>query len=209
MSGAIRLLLVVIVGGAVLEFCLQAQHAAHAAIPELVDITASTGIRFRYLASPDKKYIVESMSGGVALIDYDRDGWPDIYFTNAPDVDMQLAGKKARSALFHNNHDGTFSDATERAGVGYPCWANGAVVGDYNNDGWPDLLVTCFGGVVLYRNNGNSTFANVTKEAGLGADSLWAMEPLLEITTVMVGRICSSHTTQPSISMICRRSGRW
>jgi enediyne biosynthesis protein E4 len=175
MSGAIRLLLVTIVGGAVLEFCLQAQHAAHAALPELVDITASTGIRFRHLASPDKKYIVESMSGGVALIDYDRDGWPDIYFTNAPDVDMQLAGKKARSALFHNNHDVTFSDATERAGVGYPCWANGAVVGDYNNDGWPDLLVTCFGGVVLYRNNGNGTFANVTKEAGLGADSLWAM----------------------------------
>src|SRR3569833_610542 len=70
--------------------------------PQLVDITASTGIHFKHLASPDKKYIVESMSGGVALIDYDRDGWPDIYMTNAPDVDMQLAGKKARSALFRN-----------------------------------------------------------------------------------------------------------
>ena len=144
-------------------------------LPELVDITASTGIRFKHLASPDKKYIVESMSGGVALIDYDRDGWPDIYFTNAPDVDMQLAGKKARSALFHNNRDGTFTDVTDKAGVANPCWANGAVVGDYDNDGWPDLLVTCFGGVVLYRNNDGATFTNVTREAGLAGDTMWAM----------------------------------
>lgn len=144
-------------------------------IPQLMDITSSTHIHFDHLSSPAKKYILESMSGGVALIDYDRDGWPDIYFTNAPDVDMQLAGKKARSALFHNNHDGTFTDVTGKAGVETPCWAMGAVVGDYNNDGWPDLLVTCFGGVVLYRNNGDGTFADVTKQAGLGGDSLWAM----------------------------------
>ena len=146
-----------------------------AAIPELVDITASTGIHFNHLASPDKKYILESMSGGVGLIDYDRDGWPDIYFTNAPDVDMQLAGKKARSALFRNNRNGTFTDVTETAGVGYPCWANGVAVSDYNDDGWPDLLVTCFGGVVLYRNNGNGTFTDVTNAARLGGDALWAM----------------------------------
>jgi enediyne biosynthesis protein E4 len=143
-------------------------------LPQLVDITASTGIKFDHLSSPEQKYIVESMSGGVALIDYDRDGWPDIYFTNAQSVDMALAGKKARSALYHNNHDGTFTDVTDKAGVGYPCWAMGAVVGDYNNDGWPDLLVTCFGGVVLYRNNGDGTFTDVTKQAGLSDDSQWA-----------------------------------
>jgi enediyne biosynthesis protein E4 len=114
------------------------------------------------------------MSGGVALIDYDRDGWPDIYFTNAQSVEMALAGKKARSALYHNNHDGTFTDVTDKAGVGYPCWAMGASVGDFNNDGWPDLLVTCFGGVVLYRNNGDGTFTDVTKQAGLSSDSGWA-----------------------------------
>ncbi len=114
------------------------------------------------------------MSGGVALIDYDRDGWLDIYFTNAPSVAMALAGEKARSALYRNNRDGTFTDVTEKAGVGYPGWAMGAVVGDYNNDGWPDLLVTCFGGVVLYRNNGDGTFADVTKLAGLAGNSGWA-----------------------------------
>lgn len=146
-----------------------------AAIPQLVDITRSTQIHFDHLSSPEKKYILESMSGGVALIDYDRDGWPDIYFTNAPSVDMALAGQGARSALFHNNRDGTFTDVTDKAGVGHPCWAMGAAVGDYNNDGWPDLLVTCFGGVVLYRNNGDGTFTNVTKEAGLGNDTEWAM----------------------------------
>ncbi len=142
--------------------------------PQLTDITASTGITFEHLSSPEQKYIVESMSGGVALIDYDRDGWPDIYFTNAQSVEMALAGKKARSALYHNNHDGTFTDVTEKAGVGYPCWAQGAVVGDYNNDGWPDLLVTCFGGLVLYRNNGDGTFTDVTKAAGLSGDRQWA-----------------------------------
>src|SRR5580658_1917081 len=145
-----------------------------APLPQLVDITDSTKIKFDHLSSPEQKYIVESMSGGVAIIDYDRDGWPDLYFTNAESVDMALSGKKARSALYHNNHDGTFTDVTDKAGVGYPCWAMGAVVGDYNNDGWPDLLVTCFGGVVLYRNNGDGTFSDVTTKAGLASDSGWA-----------------------------------
>jgi hypothetical protein len=142
-------------------------------LPQLVDITDSTGIQFEHLSSSDKKYIVESMAGGVALIDYDRDGLPDIYFTNAPTVDMALTGKKARSALYHNNGNGTFTDVTDKAGVGNPCFAVGAAVGDYNNDGWPDLLVTCLGGVVLYRNNGDGTFMDVTRQAGL-IDSQYA-----------------------------------
>jgi enediyne biosynthesis protein E4 len=144
-------------------------------LPQLVDITASTSIHFHHLSSPEQKYIMESMSAGVALIDYDGDGWPDIYFTNAQNVEMAKAGKKSRSALFHNNHDGTFTDVTDKAGLGYPCWANGVSVGDYNNDGRPDLLVTCFNGVVLYRNNGDGTFTDVTKEAGLAGDKGWTM----------------------------------
>ncbi len=152
----------------------QQKARASAGYPELIDITAATGIHFEHVSSPEQKFIVESMSGGVALIDYDRDGWPDIYFTNAQNVEMATHGQKARSVLYHNNHDGTFTDVTDKAGVGYPCWAMGAVVGDYNNDGWPDLLVTCFGGVVLYRNNGDGTFTDVTKSAGLGTDNMWA-----------------------------------
>ena len=189
MERSLRLGLAAAFAVAVLAVCLHAQNSKRppvpapskaqtrpaAALPELEDITASTGIRFNHLASPDKKYIVESMSGGVALIDYDRDGWPDIYFTNAPDVEMQLAGKKARSALFHNDRNGKFTDVSDKAGVTSPCWANGASVGDYDNDGWPDLIVTCFGGVVLYRNKGNGTFADVTKAAGLAGDTGWAM----------------------------------
>src|ERR1700722_11142804 len=151
-----------------------ASPTATARVPALSDITASTGIHFEHLASPEQKYIVESMSGGVALFDYDGDGWLDIYFTNSPSVSMALEGKKAKSALYHNNHDGTFTDVTERAGVGSPCWAMGVAVGDYNNDGRPDLIVSCFGGVVLYRNNGDGTFTDVTKAAHLDKDAGWA-----------------------------------
>lgn len=142
--------------------------------PQLVDITALTGIHFDHKSSPEAKFIAESMSGGVALIDYDGDGWPDIYFTNAPSVEMAQHGQRARSALFRNNHDGTFTDVSDHAGVAYPCWAMGASVGDYNNDGRPDLLVTCLDGVVLYRNNGDGTFTDVTRASGLASDAGWA-----------------------------------
>src|SRR5215471_3697290 len=82
------------------------------------DITAKTGIAFQHASAAENKYIV--MAGGVLLVDYDRDGWLDIYFTNAPTVDMALRGEKARSALYHNNHDGTFTDVTDKAGVAIP-----------------------------------------------------------------------------------------
>jgi enediyne biosynthesis protein E4 len=145
-------------------------------VPQLEDVTAKSGIHFSHVTSPDKKYIVESMSGGVLLIDYDRDGWPDIYFTNAPTVAMALKHEKARGALYHNNHDGTFTDVTDKAGVATPCFANGGAVGDYNNDGWPDLYITCLGGNVLYRNNGDGTFTDVTAKAGVadGRNSMGA-----------------------------------
>ena len=136
-------------------------------VPQLEDVTAASGIHFSHITSPEKKYIVESMSGGVLLIDYDRDGWPDIYFTNAPAVAMALKHEKARGALYHNNHDGTFTDVTDKAGIATPCFANGGAVGDDNNDGWPDLYITCLGGNVLYRNNGDGTFTDVTAKAGV------------------------------------------
>jgi hypothetical protein len=143
-------------------------------IPQLTDITAKAGIKFEHLSAPEKKYIVESMAGGVIVIDYDRDGWPDAYFTNAPTVDQALKGVVPRGALYHNNHDGTLTDVTDKAGVGNPCFAMGGAVGDYNNDGWPDLFITCLGPNVLYRNNGDGTFTNVGKQAGLANSSSWS-----------------------------------
>ena len=143
------------------------------AVPQLEDITEKTGIHFRHIFAPEQKYIVESMSGGVLLLDYDRDGWLDIYFTNAPTLEMANKGEKARGALYHNNHDGTFTDVTDKAGVATPCFAMGGAVGDYNNDGWPDIYVTCLGGNVLYRNNGDGTFTDVTAKAGV-ADGRWS-----------------------------------
>ena len=146
-------------------------------VPQLEDVTEKAGIHFQHISSPDKKYIVESMSGGVLLIDYDRDGWPDIYFTNAPTVEMMKKHQRARGALYHNNHDGTFTDVSDKAGVAIPCaLANGGAVGDYNNDGWPDLYITCLGGNVLYRNNGDGTFTDVTAKAGVadGRNSMGA-----------------------------------
>ena len=142
-------------------------------VPQFSDITAQAGIHFSHVSSNSSKYVVESMSGGVILIDYDRDGYPDIYFTNAPTVDMAIKGQTARGALYRNNHDGTFSDVTDKAGLRTPCFAMGGAVGDYNNDGWPDLYLTCLGGNKLFRNNGDQTFTDVTKQAGV-ADGRWS-----------------------------------
>ncbi len=142
-------------------------------IPQLTDVYSKSGINFVHTSAPEKKYIVESMSGGVLLIDYDRDGWLDIYLTNAATVDMVLADKKSKSLLYKNNGNGTFTDVTDRAGVGWPGFAMGGAVADYNNDGWPDMYVTCLGENVLYRNNGNGTFSDVTKESGV-SDKRWS-----------------------------------
>jgi hypothetical protein len=142
-------------------------------VPQLEDITAKSGVTFRHTADPSKKYIVESMSGGVILIDYDRDGWPDIYFTNAPTVEMAVKGEKSQGVLYHNNHDGTFTDVTAKSKLNSPCFAMGGAVGDYDNDGWPDLYLTCLGGNVLYHNNGDGTFTDVTAKAGV-ADGRWS-----------------------------------
>ncbi len=142
-------------------------------VPQLEDIATAAGITFKHNTAPLKKYIVESMSGGVILIDYDRDGWPDIYFTNSPTVDQALKGAKSIGVLYHNNRDGTFTDVTAKAGLTSPCFGMGGAVGDYNNDGWPDLYLTCLGGNVLYRNNGDGTFTDVTAKAGVG-DGRWS-----------------------------------
>lgn len=142
-------------------------------IPQLLDVYKQTKINFVHVSAPEKKYIVESMSGGVLLIDYDRDGWQDIYFTNAPTVEMALKNQKSKSALYRNNGDGTFTDVTDKAGVGFPGYAMGGAVGDINNDGFPDMYITCLGKNALYQNNGDGTFTDITDKAKVN-DNRWS-----------------------------------
>ena len=137
------------------------------------DITESSGITFKHTSSPEKRYIVESMSGGVALIDYDNDGYQDIYFVNSLTIELVRSKGKTKSALYRNNGDNTFTDVTEKAGVGDIGWGMGVAVGDYNNDGFDDLYVTCVGANRLLKNNGNGTFADVTAKANVG-DPRWS-----------------------------------
>jgi hypothetical protein len=116
----------------------------------------------------EKRLILEAKGPGVCLIDYDNDGWLDIYLVNGSTYDA-LAGKAEppHAALFHNNHDGTFTDVTEKAGVANGRWGYGCAIGDYDNDGWPDLCVTNFGKNRLYHNNHDGTFTDVAEQAGV------------------------------------------
>lgn len=140
---------------------------------QFVDVTKPAGITFEHISSPEKRYIVESMSGGVALLDYDNDGFLDIYFINSLTVDLVKTNGKTRSALYHNNGNGTFTDVTDKAGVGDVGWGMGVAVGDFNNDGFDDIYVTCVGPNRLFKNNGNGTFSDVTKTAAV-SDPRWS-----------------------------------
>ncbi|MBZ5624275.1 MAG: CRTAC1 family protein [Acidobacteriia bacterium] len=112
-----------------------------------------------------KQAIIETTGCGAAFIDYDNDGWLDIFVLCGTKLDGDP--KEATNRLYRNNRDGTFTDVTEKAGLRRTGWASAACVGDYNNDGYEDLFITCWGQNVLYRNNGNGTFSDVTKQAGL------------------------------------------
>ena len=138
-----------------------------------VDILGQSGITFKHISSPEKKYIVESMSGGVALFDYDNDGYTDIYFVNSLTMDLLKSPTKPQSELYHNNGNGTFTNATAKSGLGDVGWGMGVCAGDYNNDGWDDLYVTSLGPDHMFKNNGNGTFTDVTKTAGV-SDPRWS-----------------------------------
>jgi len=135
-----------------------------------MDITKAAGLdKFHHVSgAPEKKTILETPGSGVALLDYDGDGWLDIYLLNGSTFSA-LQGKEPapRAMLLHNNHDGTFSDVTDKAGVGNQRWGFGVAVGDYDNDGWPDMYVTNFGKNRLFHNNHDGTFTDVAEKAGV------------------------------------------
>jgi enediyne biosynthesis protein E4 len=143
------------------------------------DVSRQAGLTtWRYAGgTPAKNYIVESLGSGVALLDYDNDGWLDIYLVNGMTYDA-LNGKAPaqHAALFHNNHDGTFTNVAEKAGVTNDRWGVGVAVGDYDNDGWPDLYVTNVGKNRLYHNNHNGTFTDVAEKAGVALGT-WSTSP--------------------------------
>jgi len=131
------------------------------------DITQRAGIHFVHNNGAfGKKYLPETMGPGVAFIDYDNEGWPDIFLVNG----MDWPGHEQRQStpkLYHNNHDGTFTDVTRKAGLDVEMYGLGVAVGDYDNDGYDDLFVTAYGQNRLFHNNGNGTFTDVTQKAGL------------------------------------------
>jgi enediyne biosynthesis protein E4 len=120
------------------------------------------------MGTPSKTYIVETKGSGVGLIDYDNDGWLDIYIVNGSTFNA-LDGKETppHAALFHNNHDGTFTDVAAKAGVTNDRWGFGVAIADYDNDGWPDIFVSNWGGNRLYHNNHNGTFTDMAEKAGV------------------------------------------
>src|SRR5467141_4215681 len=121
-----------------------------------------------------KKYIIETTGTGVAIFDYDNDGWPDVFVVNGTRLEGFPAGQEPRSHLFKNNRDGTFTDVTAKAGLTHTGWGQGVCVGDYDNDGFEDLYVTYYGKNVLYHNNGDGTFTEVGEKAHVaGSGKAW------------------------------------
>ncbi len=132
------------------------------------DVTAAAGIHFVHNNGAfGKKWLPETLGPGAAFIDYNNDGWQDIFLVNGEDWPGHPRHGATTPALYRNNHDGTFTDATRQAGLAIPLYGMGVAVGDYDNDGYDDIFVTAYGQSHLFHNNGNGTFTDVTKKAGL------------------------------------------
>lgn len=146
-------------------------------LPVFEEIPPSvSGIHWTHNAARSpQKYLPEATGPGCAFLDYDNDGWLDIYLVNSGQSDFYTPPQPLRNALYKNNRDGTFTDVTEKAGVGAGGFGMGVAVGDYDNDGFADLYVTQYGRSILYRNNGNGTFTDVTEKAGVGVQG-WASQ---------------------------------
>ncbi|MBZ5545855.1 MAG: VCBS repeat-containing protein, partial [Acidobacteriia bacterium] len=141
----------------------------HTYYPRYEDVARQAGLTAETIIGgvEKKRYFLETVGGGVALLDYDNDGWLDIFLVNGSRLEGFAAGREPTNHLYRNNRNGTFSDVTQAAGLVRSGWGQGVCVADYNNDGRDDLFVTYYGRNVLYRNTGDGTFNDVTAAAGL------------------------------------------
>ena len=147
-----------------------ASSPAPASQVTFVDVAREAGLTTpnTWGGTDHKRYIIEAKGSGLAFFDYDNDGWLDIYLTNGTRFDANWPpGKAPTSHLYKNNRDGTFTDVTEKSGLGRTGWQTGVCVGDYDNDGWDDLFCCLWGHNVLFHNNGDGTFTDVTRKAGV------------------------------------------
>jgi hypothetical protein len=145
-------------------------------IAHFTDVAAKAGLTAPVVFGGEnaKKYIIETTGTGVAIFDYDNDGWPDIFIVNGTKLEALPSAIAPTSHLYHNNHDGTFTDVTAKAGLTHTGWGQGVCVSDYDNDGFEDLYVTYYGKNVLYHNNGDGTFTDVSEKAGVsGSGKAW------------------------------------
>ena len=139
-----------------------------------VDVTRAAGIDFHLnCGSNEKLYIVETQCGGAAAFDYDNDGWMDILLIDGSSIEDYRAGKCHPPQLYHNNHDGTFTDVSAKSGLNFCGWSYGVAIGDFDNDGWEDVYITGFHGSALYHNNHDGTFTDVTAKAGVANADRW------------------------------------
>ena len=158
-------------------FAAPASTVPESRIPvRYTDVRESAKITFQQDSTQtEEKYYLETMGTGVGWIDYDQDGLVDLFFVQSGATDAYKPQHPLRSALYHNNGDGTFTDVTDRAGVGGEGhYGQGVAVGDFDNDGFPDLYVTGYGRAILYHNNGNGTFTDVTAKAGVADEGQWS-----------------------------------
>jgi enediyne biosynthesis protein E4 len=170
-------LLMALVGAATASGVAQAGKTADSPIAvRYTDVRQAAGITFvQDSTQSEEKYYLETMGTGVGWLDYDQDGLMDLYFVQSAATDIYKPPHPLRSALYHNNGDGTFTDVTDKAGVGGAGhYGQGVAVGDFDNDGWPDLYVTGYGRAILYRNNHDGTFTDVTAKAGVADEGEWS-----------------------------------
>jgi hypothetical protein len=195
---------------------LFAAGAAAAAVPpdpgfRLVDVTGSAGIHFQHNNGAfGSKYLPETMGPGCAWIDYDADGWPDILLVNGMDWPGHHASRSTLK-LYHNNRNGTFTDVTEQAGLAVELYGMGAAVADYDNDGFPDILVTAVGQNRLFHNTGKGRFVDVTQKAGLGGRSSFSTSALwfdYDRDGLLDLFVCNYVKWSPEHDIFCGMDGR-